>query len=117
MNIVANIRSNLTGFYRTTKTTEHTVSLGKVNGNAFTSPQILLNLLTLQPEQYSRINTRNVMPIQDYPRFVSSHNGSIGIDETMNFTFPVIQLNQVPDTLLVFVRPAKRTTYSLNTTI
>jgi hypothetical protein len=63
MNIVANIRSNLTGFYRTTTSTTHTVTLGEDGGNAFSSPQILLNLLTLQPEQYSRINTRNVLPI------------------------------------------------------
>ena len=107
MNIVANIRSNLTGFYRTTTSTTHTVSLGVDGGNAFSSPQILLNLLTLQPEQYIRINTRNVLPIQEYPRFVSSYNGTVALNSTTSFTFPVIQLNQVPDTLLVCIRPAK----------
>ena len=113
MNIVANIRSNLTGFYRTTTSTTHTVTLGEDGGNAFSSPQILLNLLTLQPEQYSRINTRNVLPIQDYPRFVSSYNGTVAKNSTTSFTFPVIQLNQVPDTLLVCIRPAK-TDYLFN---
>ena len=61
--------------------------------------------MTLQPEQYSRINTRNVLPIQDYPRFVSSSNSTFTEGTTQTFTFPVIQLNQIPDTLLVFVRP------------
>jgi hypothetical protein len=36
-----------------------------------------MNLLTLQPEQYSRINTRNVLAVQDYPRFVSTSSGTI----------------------------------------
>jgi hypothetical protein len=107
INIVANINSsNLNKFFKTTKTAPaRTVSLGDDGGLAFSSPEILLNLLTLQPEQYSRINTRNVLPIQDYPRYVSSISSTFTSGTSQTFTFPVIQLNQIPDTLLVFVRP------------
>jgi hypothetical protein len=107
MNIVANINTgNLNKFFKTTRAAPaRTVSLGFDDGDAFTSPELLLNLLTLQPEQYSRINTRNVLPIQDYPRYVSSISSTFTSGTSQTLTFPVIQLNQIPDTLLVFVRP------------
>jgi hypothetical protein len=108
MNIVANINTgNLNKFFKTTVTSAvRTVSLGFSGNSGFGSPQLLLNLLTLQPEQYSRINTRNVLPIQDYPRFVSTSNSNFLEGATQTFTFPVIQLNQVPDTILAFIRPS-----------
>lgn len=107
MNIICNIRSNLGGLYKTTKNYSHSVSLGFNGASGFSEPKLLMNLLTLQPEQYSRINTRNVLAIQDYPRFVSTHSGTIADGVNTNFTFPIIQLNQVPDTILVFVRPPR----------
>ena len=66
-----------------------------------------MNLLTLQPEQYSRINNRNVLAIQDYPRFVSTNAGTTVNGATTSFTFPIIQLNQIPDTILIFIRPPR----------
>jgi hypothetical protein len=66
-----------------------------------------MNLLTLQPEQYSRINTRNVLAIQDYPRFVSTNSATISNGATTAFTFPIIQLNQITDTILIFIRPPR----------
>jgi hypothetical protein len=118
MNIVCNITSDLGALYKTSNIGyTHTVGLGHSGGEAFTNPTILMNFLTLQPEQYSSINTRNVLPIQDTPRYVSSDNQSIQpsyagpatATPNYTFTFPVIQLNQIPDTLLVFVRPNKNT--------
>jgi hypothetical protein len=66
-----------------------------------------MNLLTLQPDQYSRINTRNFVAIQDYPRFVSTNPGTIVNGVNTTFTFPIIQLNQIPDTILIFIRPPR----------
>ena len=66
-----------------------------------------MNLLTLQLEQYSRINTRNVLAIQDYPRFFSTSPGTIANGVNTTFTFPIIQPNQIPDTILIFVRPPR----------
>ena len=100
MNIICNISSNLGGLFKTSKPYNYAVSLGFGGASAFSEPKLLMNLLTLQPEQYSRINTRNVLAIQDYPRFVSTHSGTIVNGATTTFTYPIIQLNQIPDTIL-----------------
>jgi len=121
MNIVCNIKSDLTSLYKTTNVDyTHEVQLGWTGENVgFENPKLLMNFLTLQPEQYMRVNTRNVLPIQDYPRYVSSDSRTITASNaaTYTFTFPVIQLNQVPDTLIIFVRPNKNTVtgYGKNT--
>ena len=111
MNIVANIKSDLTSLYKTTNSSyTHKVSLGwPDDSTAFENPSLLMNFLTLQPEQYLTIATRNVLPIQDYPRYVSNDKQTItaSVSSSYSFTFPVIQLNQVPDTLIMFVRPKK----------
>jgi hypothetical protein len=117
MNIICNIRSNLGGLFKTSKPYNYAVSLGFGGAQAFIEPKLLMNLLTLQPEQYSRINNRNVLAIQDYPRFVSTNAGTYSTYSLANslanppanphngtFTFPIIQLNQIPDTILIFIR-------------
>ena len=75
-----------------------------------------MNFLTLQPEQYMAINTRNVLPIQDYPRYISTDTQTLSATQLLTTTytmqFPIIQLNQIPDTLLIFVRPNKSTATS-----
>jgi len=73
----------------------------------FSEPQLLMNLITLQPEQYSRINTRNVLAIYDYPRFVSTNSGTIANGANTKFTFPIIQFNRIPYTILIFIRPPR----------
>jgi hypothetical protein len=121
MNIVANIKSDLTSLYKTTNSDyTHTVSLGWVDDStAFENPSLLMNFLTLQPEQYATVNTRNVLPIQDYPRYVSSDGQAISASTstTYSFTFPVIQLNQIPDTLIIFVKQKKSTAKSGSTSV
>lgn len=112
MNIVCNMKTNYYSMYKTTNSDyTHTLALGWDGGSAFTNPQLLMNFLTLQPEQYSTINTRNVLPIQDYPRYVSTDTQTILATNTTThtFNFPIIQLNQVPDTILICVKPNKNT--------
>ena len=107
MNIICNIRSNLGGLFKTSNPYNYAVSLGFGGGSAFIEPKLLMNLLTLQPEQYSRINNRNVLAIQDYPRFVSTNSETTVNGATSTFTFPIFQLNQIPDTILIFIRPPR----------
>jgi hypothetical protein len=107
MNIICNIRSNLGCLFKTSKPYNYAVSLGFGGAFAFSKPKLLMNLLTLQPEQYCRINTRNVLAIQDYPRFVSTHSGTIANGANTSCTYPIIQLNQIPDTILIFIRPPR----------
>jgi hypothetical protein len=106
MNIICNIRSNLGGLFKTSKTYNYAVSLGFNGASAFSEPKLLMNLLTLQPEQCC-INNRNVLAIQDYPRFVSTHFGTTVNGDTTTFTFPIIQINQIPYTILIFIRPPR----------
>ena len=119
MNIVCNINQDLGALYKTSNLDyTRTVSLGWSGGEAFLNPTLLMNFLTLQPEQYASINTRNVLPIQDTPRYISTDSQTLppvydGGDNAFTFTFPVIQLNQIPDTLLIFVRPNKNTAQSV----
>ena len=87
MNIICNIRSNLGGLFKTSKPYNYAVSLGFNGDSAFSEPKLLMNLLTLQPEQYSRINNRNVLAIQDYPRFVSTNSETIVNGTTKNLLF------------------------------
>jgi hypothetical protein len=77
VNIICNIRSNLGNLFKTSKTYNYAVSLGFNGDSAFSEPKLLMNLLTLQPEQYSRINNRNILAIQDYPCFVSTNSETI----------------------------------------
>jgi hypothetical protein len=38
--------------------------------NSFTNSRLLMNFLSLQPEQYSKISAKNVLPYLDMPRFL-----------------------------------------------
>jgi hypothetical protein len=87
MNIARNIRSNLGGLIKAYKPYNYAVSLGFNGIAALSEPKLLMNLLTLLPEQYSRINTRNVHAIQDYPRFVSTNSEKIVNGVNTNFIF------------------------------
>jgi hypothetical protein len=107
MNIICNIRSNLGGLFKTSNPYNYAVSLGFGGASAFFEPKLLMNLLTLQPEQYTRVNNRNILAIQDYPRFVSTNSGIIANGVRSAFTFPIIQLNRIPDTILIFIRPPR----------
>jgi hypothetical protein len=71
MSIIVNIRSSLGGIFKTSKSYIYLCCISWFNSNAaFSEHKLLMNLLALQPEQYSRINTCNVLAVQDYPRFV-----------------------------------------------
>ena len=87
MNIICNIRSNLGGLFKTSKPYNYAVSLGFGGASAFSESKLQMNSLTLQPEQYSRINNRNVLAIQEYYRFVSTNSGTIANGVNTNLLF------------------------------
>lgn len=72
----------------------------------FLNTRLLFNFLSLQPEQYAKISTKNVVPYLDYPRylttFASGTNIAPGASSTL--TSQSIQLNQVPDLILITAR-------------
>jgi len=81
--------------------------------NAFQNTRLLFNFLSLQPEQYSKLSTKNVVPYLDYPRYLSISNNNTPIAATppggpasasVTLTSQSIQLNQIPDLILISVR-------------
>ena len=87
----------------------------------FTNTQMLLNFLTLQPHQYAHIKSKNILPYYDTPRYLSNQNQNSSIAGWGSNTAPVngnfqligstgditstsLQLNIVPDYLIITVR-------------
>jgi hypothetical protein len=101
------------------------ISLGGTGLNPFTDTRLLFNFLSLQPEQYAKLSTKNVVPYHDYPRFLTIQNNQPTINAaiypvpvfqaagaaitqptlaTSTLTSQAIQLNQVPDLILICAR-------------
>ena len=88
----------------------YSISLGgTVNGttySAFADSKLLFNFLSLQPEQYKKISSKNVVPYLDFPRYLTSQTSSTTLNAgaTTTLTSSNLQLNQIPDLLLICVR-------------
>ena len=88
-----------------------------ISYSAFTDTKMLFNFLSLQPEQYKKIASKNCIPYMDFPRYLSSSASTASIaaptislttglkvysSETL--TSQSLQLNQIPDLILICVR-------------
>ena len=101
------------------------IALGGTGISAFTGTQLLFNFLSLQPEQYAKLSTKNVIPYHDYPRFLTIQNNQAGIPACVYpnpafglsgavlplpivsqsaLTSQAIQLNQIPDLIIICAR-------------
>jgi hypothetical protein len=71
-----------------------------------TNMKLLFNFLSLQPEQYAKISTKNIVGFLDYPRFLSpsTSNQTIAPNQTTTLISQSIQLSQVPDLILIAAR-------------
>jgi hypothetical protein len=85
--------------------------------DAFQSSKLLFNFLSLQPEQYQKISSKNVVPYMDYPRYLSSQQSTTSIPaialnastgqitaSSTTLTSQSLQLSQIPDLILISVR-------------
>ena len=72
----------------------------------FVNTRLLFNFLSLQPEQYAKISTKNVVPYLDYPRYLTTFSSgtTIASKGSATLTSQSIQLNQVPDLILICAR-------------
>jgi hypothetical protein len=79
-------------------------SYGQVPSVGFTNATMLLNFLTLQPTDIKE--SKNIVPYLDFPRYLSNPttNGALLAGESASYTTNNIQLNQVPDLILMCVR-------------
>ena len=120
ISLVANIDQSMKRFFSTANTFTNTdnvspayissiqlgstiAGVGNNNGLGFASTRLLLNFLSLSPEQYSKISTRNVVPYIEYPRYLTQSANSQVINPGAISTISTasIQLNQIPDLILV----------------
>lgn len=79
-------------------------NVGAVSYPAFQSCSMLLNFLSLQPEQYAKIQAKNVLPYLDLPRYLYSSNNIINAQTSQVVQFSNIQLNQIPDLMIIVAR-------------
>jgi len=72
----------------------------------FANTRLLFNFLSLQPEQYAKISTKNVVPFLDYPRYLTTFASgtTIAPGARQTLTSQSIQLNQIPDLILITAR-------------
>jgi hypothetical protein len=79
---------------------------GSASQVGFVNTRLLFNFLSLQPEQYAKISTKNVVPYMDYPRYITSSVASVAIPSgtSTTLTSQSIQLNQIPDMILICAR-------------
>lgn len=83
------------------------INLGSVaQPIGFQNTRLLFNFLSLQPESYAKISSKNVVGFLDYPRFLttSSNNIALAPNASSTITSQSIQLNQVPDLILISAR-------------
>jgi len=82
-------------------------STTSASGSAFSNLQMLMNYVSVQPSQYAKISARNVLPLLQYDRYITSSTNttaSLAINTATPFTSSNIALNQIPDTILIFAR-------------
>ncbi len=94
---------------------------GNINTQSvgFANTQLLFNFLSLQPEQYAKISTKNVVPFVDVPRYLTTSTNATAIPaytpaylntgasvppSTQIISSQSIQLNQVPDLIIICAR-------------
>jgi len=82
---------------------------GTVSGQTiqpFIDTKLLFNFLSLQPESYRKISSKNCVPYLDFPRYlsVSSTSSAISSLGTSTLTSNNLQLSQIPDLILITVR-------------
>ena len=85
------------------------ISSISLNQNCFQTCQLLLTYLSLQPTDI--VSTKNVCPYMDYPRFISNTSQALpawdpttGQPQVYKLTSNSIQLNQVPDKMIIVAR-------------
>lgn len=64
-------------------------------------PKLLMNFYTRQPSNL--VSARNVLPFVEYPRYYSNV-GELAVGENQQLNLQSIQLNSVPDKLIICVR-------------
>ena len=69
---------------------------------SYSNTQLLFNFIT--PHASDLLPSRNVCPYQEFPRYITSFNASLASGAVQTYKSSTLQLNQIPDKLIMFVR-------------
>jgi hypothetical protein len=69
---------------------------------SYTNSQLLFNFLSPHPSQL--LASRNVVPYAEFPRYITAFSTSLTSGSSATFRSSTIQLNVIPDKLILFVR-------------
>lgn len=119
MSIVCNVDSSCKRLMGTANTVGNTLALKYITGltlgwtprnttaiPAFSNTRLFFNFQTLQPEQYAKISSKNIVSYTDYPRYLTTFNNNdlVASGASKTLTSQNIQLNQVPSLIMIAVR-------------
>lgn len=115
------VANNLTGYISsiTLGTAGAPVGAGVISTNSigFENTYMLMEFLSLQPSQASKISSKCVVGYMDYPRYItpSSNLANIASLASTSLTSQNIQLNSVPDLFIICVRQQMSSQFCWNT--
>lgn len=69
---------------------------------SYSSSQLLFNFLSPHPSQL--LASRNVVPYAEFPRYITAYSNTLATGASTTFRSSTIQLNVIPDKLIMFVR-------------
>jgi hypothetical protein len=100
------VDATLKRVFRTSNPWTYSVTFGGITGSAFSKLRLLVNYLSVQPSQFAKISARNILPLLQYNRYIpnGSNLSALAYNTSQVITSANIALNQVPDTILFFVR-------------
>lgn len=75
-----------------------------LSGATVTSPRLLFKFLSTQPSDL--IQTKNIVPYMDFPRYLTSsaNNPTINSGQTIQVVSSNLQINQIPDMFIITAR-------------
>jgi len=86
-----------TRVWRTASSFAKTVAI-----QSFSDSQLLMTFLSPNPALL--LSARNVVPYQEFPRYLTSFNTALASGAVSTFRSSTLQLNVIPDKLIMFVR-------------
>lgn len=110
--------TNLRRVFRTANAWTYTYALATTSssGSGFSNLKMLVNYLSVQPSQYAKISAKNVLPLLQYDRYLTSNNSSSALTagSSATYTSSNVALNQIPDLIMIFARVPIATQTSKN---
>lgn len=76
----------------------------QVSVYGFNNSRLLFNFLTFHPSDL--VPSRNIVPYYELPRYISPNQPTFLPNQTLTLRSQSLQLNQIPDKLIIFVRKA-----------